>query len=291
MKIILIPPCDTYGDIFSIIGMIYFLTNYYENIILLLQNNKLISYYNVYFCKCELFNKKIFINSLQQVNLLLQHCKYDEYHICNTLTGDWKGPNYFLYKDNIINKHHYFNTENPIYNFLTIPDKYKCSPNKKLPLQTLEINHMVYYQLLGMNNLVRMDYFKYTRDYIKENLIEEEMKKKFQINTNDKYNIIYNSENNIDIKKLVKNNFKIINIHYLVDFPGWLCKLIENAEHIYLVEGNIVNFIYHCQYKNIIKRNPVYFYTQIRIRNWPHYKLDYASKMMCFPKLDNWEFV
>ena len=39
------------------------------------------------------------------------------------------------------------------------------------------------------------------------------------------------------------------------------------------------------------KRNPVYFYTQIRIRNWPQYKLDYASKMMCFPKLENWEFL
>jgi len=291
MKIILIPPCDTYGDIFSIIGMIYFLKEHYEKVFLLIQSIKLITYYNHYFSQCRFFNTNIFIISLYEINSKLQNCSYDEYHICNTHTAKWDGPSYMLSNFKTINKIHYFNTENPIYNFLYISNEYKLCPNKKMPLQQLEINHMVYYKFLGLNNEVRMNYFQYSRNIIKENEINKQIKNKYQIKENEKYNIIYNPLPDIDISKLVKNNFKIINIHYLVEFPGWLFKLIENAEHIYLIEGNIVNFIYHCQYKNIIYKNPVYFYTNIRNRNWPDYKLDYSWKMMSFPKLNNWNFI
>lgn len=33
-KIILIPPCYTYGDTLSIVSLAYFLLNYYENVLL-----------------------------------------------------------------------------------------------------------------------------------------------------------------------------------------------------------------------------------------------------------------
>jgi hypothetical protein len=136
-----------------------------------------------------------------------------------------------------------------------------------------------------------MDFFKYVRNMEIEQNICNQIKNKFGVSNNENYNVIYNPLSHINSNNLIKNNYKTINIHYLVDFPGWLFKLIENAEHIYLIEGNIVNFIYQCQYKNIIIKNPVYFYTNIRRRDWPAYNLDYAYKMMSVPKLDNWKFI
>jgi hypothetical protein len=160
-----------------------------------------------------------------------------------------------------------------------------------MPLQQKEINHLVYYKCLGLNNIVRMKFFNYSRNIKIENEINVQIRNKFQIKEKEKYNIIYNPLTSINVNNLIKNNYKTINIHYLVEFPGWLFKLIENAEHIYLIEGNIANFIYHCQSKNIINRNPVYFYTSIRNRDWPEYNLDYAWKMLSTPNLNNWEFI
>jgi hypothetical protein len=288
MKIIISPPCDSYGDIFSIIGMIYYLKQHYKEVTVLLQQPKMIQYYNNYFSECSYYNISIFLLSLEEIYNKLNTCLYDEYHICDLHTGDWNGPSKLLYNFKNINKQHYFNCANPIYNFLSIPEQYISHPNIIMPVKEKEINHIVYYKFVGLNNNVRMDFFKYVRNMEIEKKISNQIKNKFNISYNEKYNVIYNPLSNINTNTLIKNSYKTINIHYLVDFPGWLCTLIENAEHIYLIEGNIVNFIYHCQYKNIIMKNPVYFYTNIRKRHWSSYNLDYAYKMMTMPILDNW---
>ena len=73
-KIIIIPPCFTYGDILSIISMVYFLTKYYDKVYLYIMyesiNYKIINYYKLFFENCEDFNKKIFIIENNQINKL-----------------------------------------------------------------------------------------------------------------------------------------------------------------------------------------------------------------------------
>lgn len=298
-KIILIPPCDTYGDILSIIGLVYFLTNYYDKVYIFIKSTQLVKYYSNYFSECNKFNKQIFIINHHEMCLdvnnwkvnFFSKCGRNEYHICDTHSGSWNQESTILKNDKTDNIY-YFNTENPIYNYLNVPEEYKCAPNTKMPVINKEINHIVYYKFIGLNNNVRMNFFSYTRNLQKEENITSDIKKKFGIDKNEKYNVVYNPDCGININTLVKNDYKTINIHNLVEFPGWLFTIIENAESIHLIEGNIVNFIYHCQYKNII--NPkcdIYFYKNIRLRDWPSYNLDYAWKMLTLPILNNWKLI
>lgn len=293
-NIILIPPCDTYGDIFSIIGMLYFLTNYYEKSFLLINSTSriLIEYYLLYFSQSPLLNNKIFIIEQNNISILLNQFEYGKFHVCDTFTGNWDSPSTRLKHYKKINPKYYFNTENPLYNHLKIKDEYISYPNINLPLKTPEINHQVYYKLIGLNNNVRMNYFDYTRDLNMEDKVKKEIKQRFNITENEKYNIIYTSAvENPNFSKYIENDYKTINIHYLVKFPGWLFSLIEEAESIHLIEGNIVNFIYHCQYKKIINiSKDVNFHVWLRNRKFD-YNLKNAWEMMTTPKLDNWKFI
>ena len=293
-NIILIPPCDTYGDIFSIISMMYFLTKYYEKIFLLINttHRSLIEYYLLYFSRSPLLNNKIFIIEKNNISTLLNQSEYGKFHVCDIFTGNWNSPSTILKNNNKINPKYYFNTENPLYKHLKIDNEYISYPNITLPLKTPEINHQVYYKLIGLNNNVRMNYFDYTRDLNMEDKVKKEIKQRFNISENEKYNIIYTSVvENPDLSKYIENTYKNINIHYLVKFPGWLFSLIEEAESIHLIEGNIVNFIYHCQYKKIININKdIYFHVWLRNRKFD-YNLKNAWEMMTTPKLDNWTFI
>ena len=96
-KIIIIPPCFTYGDILSIISMVYFLTEYYDKVYLCIIyesiNYKIINYYKFFFENCEKYNKSIFLIENNQIYEILNNCKFGEYHICNTHTACWSKPN------------------------------------------------------------------------------------------------------------------------------------------------------------------------------------------------------
>lgn len=296
-NIILIPPCFTYGDILSIIGMVHYLMQHYDKVYLYIEDrsNMICRYYTHFFSKHTNFNKNIFIVANDQIYTILNHCEYGEYHICNTRTENWDKPNELFYGINTIDKQFYFNDMNPLYNKLKIDDKYICKPNTHLPNNNLEINHLFYYKLVGLNNNVRMDFFHYERDEEMELYYKNEILKIHNISNGDKYNIINSSGLTVEInifKKHIKNDYACIDIHNLVEFPGWLLLLIENAETVNLVEGSNVNFIYHCQYKNIIKiTSPVYFYIWLRDRKWEQYNLDKASTMMTTPILENWKFL
>ena len=139
-------------------------------------------------------------------------------------------------------------------------------------------------------------FFNYTRDLEKELTYKRDILKKFNINLDEKYNIVYTANKNIDFNvfdKYTKNNFKYIDINYLVDFPGYLLKLIEDSETINLIEGSTANFIYHCQYKNIIQiSKPINLHIWLNNRLWaPEYNLCEAWKMMATPQLENWNFI
>jgi hypothetical protein len=298
-KIILIPPCFTYGDILSIISMVYFLTNYYDKVYLYIiwegENYKMCNYYKFLFENCDKFKKQIYIIENNQIYEMLSQCEFGEYHICNTHTGCWSKPNFMFSDIKTIDKTYYFNDLNPLYNYLTIDSKYLRKPNCHLPNRKLEINHLFYYKLLGLNSNVRMDFFNYTRDLSKELTFKKNILKQFNINEEEKYNIVYSAGKKIDFNifnTYTSNKYKFIDIHCLADFPGWLLKLIEDSETINLVEGSTVNFLYHCQYKNIIQlSNPVNLHAWLNNRSWPQYNMCEGWKMMMTPKLENWNII
>jgi len=297
-KIIVIPPCFTYGDILSIIGLLYFLLKYYNKVYLYIQydtNINILEYYKYLFVTCPYYNKRIYIIENNEINTILSKSHIGEYHICNTHTANWDTPNYMFYNIPTIDKQFYFNDLNPLFNKLDIEEQYVCSPNAHLPNKTIETNHLMYYKLVGLNNNVRMNFFSYTRDLEKELFYKKELLQKHRIPAEGKYNIINSSGIAVDLsvyKKYAKNDYPIIDIHKATEFPGWLLLLIEHSETIHLIEGSNVNFIYHCQYKNIITlKQPVYFHIWLHNRAWPQFNMNAAWNMMATPILDNWQFI
>lgn len=292
-NIIIIPPCFTYGDCLSIIGLVYFCLNYYEKVYFYLgdYNPSLNKYYEKYFLNDLKFNNRIFLTNSPET--LINEGNFGDYDICNVYTHDWlSAKNNFSELQNI-DINYYFNDLNPLYNKLNILDKLKCYPNKHLPPNDIQINHLFYYELVGLNNNVRMDFFNYERNLIEEKEIKNLIFKKFNLNPESKYNVINDPiGNSYKLKSYIKNNYPIININYLADCPGQLLTLLEEAEEIHFIEGSNVNFFYHCQYKNIFKYNKkINFHIWLRNRDWPHYKLDYAWKMMSGVDLPNWNFI
>ena len=292
-NVIVIPPCYTYGDTLSTIGLIYFLTDYYNKVYLNIRNDwgDLDSYYKNYFKNDFKYEKNIFL--VTDIDELLDNSNYGDFHIINIHTGDWQSAK-FQYSDNLnIDKKYYFNDLNPIYNQLEIDDSYKCYPNKHLPPVDISINHLFYYELIGLNNKVRMDFFHYERNLDEEKIIKNNILNNNGLSENDKYNIINDP---IDaghlINKYIKNDYRTINISNIIDNPGKLTYLLEGSESIHFIEGSNVNFFYHSQYKNIFKYDKkIYFYVWCRNRNWSPYNMDYAYKMMETPKLENWQFI
>lgn len=293
-NIILIPPNLAYGDCLSVIGLLYYLLEYYDFVYFYLGDMEYLhNYYNDYFNNEPLYQKRIFITSNPE-NLINQG-GYGEYHICNTMTGGWSEPNTLFSELKNVNKEFYFNDLNPLYNKLYIPENHKCQPNKHLPSNNLEINHLFYYELIGLNNIVRMEYFNYNRDIKKELTLKNEILESYGLTPNDKYNVINDPiGESVQLLPFINNDYKIINLNYLSESPGRLLSLIEGAETIHLIEGCNVNFLYHSQYKNLFKYdNSIYFHVWVRNRHWlfPNMNLDYAWKMMDTPKLNNWEFI
>jgi len=294
-KIILIPPCHTFGDCLSVIGLLYYLLNYYDKIFFFIndESGEVYNYYTEFFSNEPLYDSRIFLttNALS----LIEQSQYGEYHICNTFTGDWKDTNWTLYDASKIDRDCYFNDKNPIINKLPIQDSHQCTINSHLPNNTKEINHLFYYKLIGLNNNVRMDYFNYNRNYTIEAEMEDLILKKHGLNRGDKYNIINDPiGSGCNLASFIKNDYPVIDINYASPCVGYLLSLLEKAESIHFIEGSNVNFIYHCQYKNIFNyTKKIFFHVWLRNRNWDidSINLDYAWKMMSEPTLKNWEFI
>lgn len=293
-KIILIPPNLAYGDCLSVIGMLYYLLDHYKEVYFYLGYNQgLIDYYNAYFQNEPKFNDRIFLTP--DPTEMINNGVYDEYHVCNTLTGDWLSAKFNFSELHNINKEHYFNDLNPLYNILHVSLQDTCSPNKHLPSEKLEINHQFYYELVGLSNNVRMNYFHYERNLQLEHQYKAIALERHGIQPNGKYNIINDPIGSYPrVVQHIKNGYPTININYLGTCPGQLTKLLEDAEEIHFIEGCNVNFFYHCQYKGIFNYDKnIYFHVWPRNRNWgyPNMNLDYAWKMMDTPKLNNWKFI
>ena len=299
-KIIIIPPCLTYGDTTSIFSLLFFLLEYYNHVYLYLGENgencrpkKLLEYWTNLISNHHFYNKRLFVIEKKNTIYLLNKSKYGEYHICNLRTNGWGPIPSDLFKNHkSIDPKFYYNFMNPFYNNIDIPVKYLCKPNIQLPLKKNDVNHIVYYKLIGLNNNVRMDFFNYERNPDFENITKNNILKSYNIGKNEKYNVTISLGQIKKIKKYVKNSYTTIDINNQANCPGYLLKLIEDAEEIHLVETCATNFIYHCQYKKIMNPNKkIVFHKKLRYRKWDNLNLDYSWKMFIYPMLNNWTFI
>jgi hypothetical protein len=293
-NIIIIPQFYSIGDTFSVVGIIFFLLMYYKNIYLCTQDQTY-SYFSHFFDKSPLINNRIFIlNTLNnELEDKINNGYLGYFHVCNVCN---MFDGLLFYNNEKIDKRFFFYNDNPLSNELPIEEKYKHSPTYRFDQEKPTINHINHYNYVGLNNTVRMDFFHYDRDIEKEKIYKKQILEQNNLTENDKYNIIYSAGQNVDnetLKKYNKNEFLNIDIHNLVDFPGWLFLLIEGAECVNLVEGSTCNFIYQSEYKKIITlKMPVYFHVWLRNRNWmEHMRLIEGWKMMTEPMLPNWTFV
>jgi len=294
-NVILIPPNHAFGDVLSAISMVYYLLSYYKKVYFYIkverENYAVPNYYNHYFRFDPLFNHRIFITV--NADELINNSQYGEYDIINMSTGDWQSAKTDFYKETKIDKSFYFNDLNPLYNSLNIPVEHQTNPNTHLPNQNVEVNHLFYYKLIGLNNNVRMNYFNYYRNIEHEMQFSKIVLERHGLQLGDKYNIVNNPVGGAQVvQNRINNNYPIINISHASPCIGYLMSLVENAESIHFIEGNNVNFFYHSQYKGIFKYNKIInFYVYLRNRNWEGFNLDYAWKMMDEPRLQNWNFL
>lgn len=302
-NIILIPPCGTYGDILSIISLCYFLETFYKNVFIFFDDGseKMMKFWQHYFNNDSRFNKSISLFFEKELTVFLEAGVKGEFHFCDVHTGDWyhKFANYRMFFHPKVDKDFYFCDTNPLYNFLQIENKYLCIPNKSLPLIEKEINSIVYYKMIGLNNEVRMNFFHYERDRATEEKMRDKFYLEHDIKAGMKFNICNSLSSHGDfvsvdmMKSKITNEYPCIDINNACEFPGWLCLLLEEAEEIHLIESLNTNFIYYLQYKNLlnIHTKKVFFHIWARNRDWKQYNLDYSWKMMDNPHLPNWIYL
>lgn len=286
-NVILVPPCTTYGDCLSVVGMIYYLLEHYEQVHFFIRpgHPKVYDYYHHFFMHDPRYGNSIFLTKWPYEELI-QKSDFGSYDVVNIETGDWLSAKFDLKCDKIEN---YFNDLNPLYNVLNVAPEHQTNPNCHLPNRNVEINHLFYYKLVGLNNDVRMKYFHYARNEKAENDHTQRVLTQHGIGSGEKYNVVNCPQGN---SIAIGNDYPIINIDMLAPCPGYLLSLVEGAETIHLVEGSNVNFLYHCQYVGIFKpKSEVNFIVRRRNRNWPQFNLDYAWKMMSTPILDGWNFI
>lgn len=301
-NVLVIPPCKSFGDTFAIIGLLHFLREYYARVFLFFHSENespVMEYFQDYFKFDPGFSQDMYVIGQDEGLRMLEEHEFDTFHMCCLLTLDWDaGDNkYALHNHPKIDRRHYFCDRNPLYNGLAIDEALLTKPNITLPISSsaLEINHQVYYKLIGLNNRVRMDRFHYVRNKRCEEATKRQVLERFGIRNDDKYNVVNILGDMKPIQNRIQNEFPCINLHHLTPCTGWALSIVEGAAEIHLQESLNTNFIYHCQYRGIIDigATPVFFHVWSRYadRLNVEYGLDYFWKMMDTPRLENWTFL
>lgn len=278
MKLAILLIHNAIGDFLTNNGIVNFLLEYYDKIVI---STTLVSFKQkntITYLKI-LHNKninKILILNFNDINKITND--YNFIDIFNLMLNKNKKLNINFKYNNF-----YDNNNNLINNFNVNKKYFFFNKNDLLD------NGTKHYKNVGLNKNVRLDFFHYERNLNEENKTYKEILKRFNISDN-KYNIICegiqcdNIKAIID-KKYIHNNYFNINIHNLVSNPLYLIKLLENASEIHLIENSHCLMIYYLQYKNLMKKNNIYYHIYSRKRPESQ-KLFY--NMVLNPKLNNW---
>jgi hypothetical protein len=269
---------DAIGDWISVNGLIRYLLKYYSNIHIITNHISLCT---------ELYrnNSNIIINNINNVT----NTTFDELSF-----GIWG------YCEKCYNVRYCFNRFNKIGNFYNIVCQnitscldeadYKSNYSHILSGDSIEYenNSSAFYLGLGIPSNIKLDYFYFERNLSNE----DELYSKLKLKDNE-FSVICEYDNNIIEKNKIKNK-NIINIHNISNFFD-IIKIIENASEVHLIENSVALFIYHMQYKNLMKNVNICLHTYARqeihrkvTKNNPS---NMYLDMLLKPKLENWEII
>lgn len=274
-KVIVIKGEPACGDLISYNGLLNYLQKYFNKIFFYIPSKSNLMRYEKRQQLLNEFGKELYKNH-NKVEIINDYnnlkSKYPDLYMldgcCRQNVQNW----YKLNNDKFINKN------NPIYNVINIDENDKINNTIEC-----ENNSDFFYIPLGLKKEIKLDYFIYERNNIEEDKIFNKFKK-------DKYIIICEYDKFLINKKYIKNkDLPIINVHFLIDNPLYLLKLIENAEEIHLIENSISLTIYHMQYSKILKSFKVFYHKYARQREY--FKDKTVEKMVLTPKLENWEII
>lgn len=151
-----------------------------------------------------------------------------------------------------------------------------------------EAENTRYYTHHNINKEVKLDYF-----YFKRNTDLEEQ---FYLKTitEKPYSIICEYGENLIDRKYVKYD-RIINLNNISPIFFDIVKVIEECDDIHFIENSVSLFVYHMQYKNLMKKNKIHLHAygrkeSIRLCDGPGCNNRYLNMIMS-PPLENWEFI
>lgn len=145
-----------------------------------------------------------------------------------------------------------------------------------------------YYTHHRIDKEVKLNYFNFKRQH--------DLEEKFYntVVLEKRYSIICDYGENLIDKKYVKYD-KVINLNNISPIFFDILKVIEECDDIHLIENSTSLFVYHMQYKNLMKKNKIYLHAYARKErnrqcNGPGCNNKFLN-MISSPPLDNWEFV
>jgi hypothetical protein len=145
-----------------------------------------------------------------------------------------------------------------------------------------------YYTHHNINKEVKLNYFYFER----KSDLEEKFYKEMIIEKS--YSIICDYGENLIHRKYIKND-RIINLHNISPIFFDILKVIEECDDIHFIENSLALFVYHMQYKNLMKKNKICLHTYARKEldrqcNGPGCNNKFLN-MISSPPLENWEFI
>lgn len=264
------------GDFIHFLGLIRYLTKYYEKIHFYIEpDNEHTNYINtVQYLYNDILDKIIFFSRLP-IRYIKKNAKKNDHTIilagCRYRTSDFSN----IVILNFNTKHYHLNIDNEYNNIFNFNTDEENKSHEKIPGTHLDL-----YNSIGLNYNIAYKYFYIKRDLEMEDTIYKDILLKNKIIDN-KYSIICN-DGKIKMKYLNDNKI-YIDIHYITPIPYHLIKLFENAEELHLIENSNTLFIYHLYNSGMvkIKNVKIHFYTRNRV---------YANNYL-YPKINEWEYL
>lgn len=247
---------DAIGDYISYNGMIRFLADKYDNVIIVTTYNNFVSL---------LFrdNQKIKNINFYDYNELIRN--QNNFDIIDARIGE----KYFKpYTVNGI----FYDKDNKI---------------GKLTNQSVNDNASSFYSSLGLPIEMRIENFHFERLINEEDTLYKSI-------TGSTYSVIC-EYTGCYISKDYINNKNCINLHRLSPNMLDIIKIIENAEEVHLVENSIALLVYHMQSSNLMKNIKVNLHAYSRKENHRLCNSENCNNfylnMLLYPKLKNWNFI
>lgn len=165
----------------------------------------------------------------------------------------------------------------------------------------LPSNPACFYQYLGLSDEIRTEYFHFDRNTADENKLFNQL----SLDGCD-YDVIC-EPSNMPIDKKYFSGRRVVNIHNLSPKFTDTLKVVEEANQVHLVDTSPASFVYHLQYKNLMKKREINFHAYARGGDrscqgvtenniFTDYNKYYNNNLRCInamltPKLDNWNFI